>query len=65
MTAEEKLKNIESSIDECVNQMKTLTNRHNQLLGYRQCLVDILNELPEVEVVQEEAVTQKSKKAAA
>ena len=42
---EERLNICEKSIQETFEQIKMLQNRHQQLIGYKQGVTDILNDL--------------------
>jgi len=72
MTVEDRLKVCEEATEETFQQIKTLQNRHQQLIGYKQALMDVLQD----KKVQEEyaglqqsvesiASTKKSKQEAA
>ena len=46
---EERLNICEKSIQETFEQIKMLQNRHQQLIGYKQGVTDILNDLKSTE----------------
>jgi hypothetical protein len=46
---EERLNICEKSIQETFEQIKMLQNRHQQLIGYKQGVTDILNDLKTTE----------------
>lgn len=46
---EERLNICEKSIQETFEQIKMLQNRHQQLIGYKQGVTDILNDLRSTE----------------
>ena len=46
---EERLNICEKSIQEPFEQIKMLQNRHQQLIGYKQGVTDILNDLKSTE----------------
>jgi hypothetical protein len=41
----ERLNVCENNIKETFDQIKVLQNRHQQLIGYKQALVDIFNDM--------------------
>jgi hypothetical protein len=71
MNIQERMKLCDNSISETFEQIKTLQSRHQQLIGYRQALLDLLSDMEEKENLSslEEATQgidpQKKRKAAA
>ena len=67
---EERLSICETSIQETFEQIKMLQNRHQQLIGYKQGVTDILNDLQSTEEqfsIQQsvESISPKNKQPAA
>lgn len=52
MKLEDRLDNCRKALDDTLNNLRTLQSRHQQLIGYQQALIDLLNdEEKEKEVV--------------
>ena len=67
---EERLNICEKSIQETFDQIKMLQNRHQQLIGYKQGITDILNDFKAAEEqkgIQEsiESISPRKKQPAA
>jgi len=56
MTLQDRLQACEKATDDTFQQMKTLQNRHQQLIGYKQALLDLLNDQQEQE--EQQGLTQ-------
>ena len=44
MTLEDRLQACEKATDDTFQQMKTLQSRHQQLIGYKQALLDLIQD---------------------
>ena len=71
MNIQERMQLCENSISETFDQIKSLQSKHQQLIGYRQALIDLINDMQEEESISalEEATQsidpQKKRKSAA